>query len=93
MDTTACTSCGVPARLHGIARQAHPRVRMHEMGRPTTDLPDQVPAVRAVPGGLGLLLIAEGATGRASMAHRAPNRDREHPAPILPLVQRLVRCA
>jgi DNA-binding FrmR family transcriptional regulator len=66
--------------------------RMHELGRPTTDLLDLIAAVRAALGGLRLVLIAQEAADRAETGPRASTAGGEDVAAVQTLVRRLVRC-
>ena len=87
-------SAPVRARLRRIEGQAHALVTMHDAGRSSTELLDQIAAVRAALGGAGMAIIATeaaaaGESGRASGRGQVPDEQLEA---LLGLVQRLVRC-
>lgn len=84
----------VQERLRRIEGQAHGLVRMFESGRPAIEVLEQIAALRAALGGLGMALISREAAVRAMDTERAPERatSEEQVEALLALVHRLVRC-
>ena len=88
------SSAPVRARLRRIEGQAHALVTMHDAGRSSTELLDQIAAVRAALGGAGMAIIATeaaaaGEFGRTSGQGQVPDEQLDA---LLELVHRLVRC-
>ncbi len=84
----------VRARLRRIEGQAHALVTMHDAGRSSTELFEQIAAVRAALCGVGMAIIATeavaaGESGRASGRGQVPDEQLDA---LLALVYRLVRC-
>lgn len=84
----------VRARLRRIEGQAHALVTMYDAGRSSSELLDQIAAVRAALGGVGMAIIA---TQAAAVGESGPTSGRgqvpdEQLDALLALVHRLVRC-
>lgn len=84
----------VQERLRRIEGQAHGLVRMFESGRPAIEVLEQIAALRAALGGLGLALISREAAAGARDAAGAPEcvTSAAQVEAVLALVHRLVRC-
>jgi DNA-binding FrmR family transcriptional regulator len=84
----------VQERLRRIEGQAHGLVRMFESGRPALEVLEQIAALRAALGGLGLAIISREAAVRGMDAERSPEcaTSEAQVEALLALVHRLVRC-